>query len=79
MVAHRFSMPAADEVLPNSRNHGLKPSEDPFVIIFKCFKACKHIYSSSIKLTNLGYIRREQSRYEPNRKKVGHQIMILLV
>jgi hypothetical protein len=27
---HMFSIPAAEDVLPNRRNQGLKPSEDSF-------------------------------------------------
>lgn len=34
--AHMFKRPAAEEVLPRSRNHGLKPSEEPLFIIRRC-------------------------------------------
>ena len=32
-----FNPPAAEDVAPKSRNHGLKPSEEPLFIIFKCW------------------------------------------
>lgn len=31
-----LNIPAAEEVLPNNRNHGLNPSEDFLLIIRKC-------------------------------------------
>jgi hypothetical protein len=31
-----FSIPAADDVLPNSKNQGLKPSEDFLLNIRRC-------------------------------------------
>jgi len=33
---HMFNMPAAEDVLPNNKNQGLKPSEDFFKYIRKC-------------------------------------------
>ena len=33
---YMFSIPAAEDVLPNNRNHGLKPSEDFFKYILRC-------------------------------------------
>ena len=39
-----FSMPAADDVLPSSKNHGLKPSEDFLLKIRKCCKPPKLQY-----------------------------------
>ena len=33
---YMFSIPAAEDVLPNNKNHGLKPSEDFFKYILRC-------------------------------------------
>ena len=35
-----LSIPDAEEVLPSRRNHGLKPSEDPALMIRRCCRYC---------------------------------------
>ena len=38
--AYIFSMAEAEDVLPSKRNHGLKPSEDPALMMRRCFMLC---------------------------------------
>ena len=35
--AHMFNIADAEDVLPSSRNHGLKPSDDFAEIILQCY------------------------------------------
>lgn len=39
-MTHMLSIPDAEEVLPSRRNHGLKPSDEPALIMRKCYKEC---------------------------------------
>ena len=41
-----FSMAEADDVLPKSRNHGLKPSEDLAEMIRQCCKILSSVLPS---------------------------------
>ena len=52
---HMFNAADADEILPSSRNQGLKPSDDLAYIIRKCYKGI----SSHIVLRDVASIPEE--------------------
>ena len=47
-----FSMAEADDVLPKSRNHGLKPSEDLAEMIRQCCKNTSSILPSFLECSD---------------------------
>jgi hypothetical protein len=77
-----FSIPAAPDVLPSNKNHGLKPSEEPMRMIRKCYlfhKSDMFIISSCSRycsnyLRGIGY---DETQDETRGKCVNNPVMIL--
>lgn len=78
-----FSIPAADDVLPNSKNHGLKPSDDFLLNIRRCCSiGCQLLVTRNEILyldTHLREIGDDETEAKKGRKHGGEPVMLLKI
>lgn len=80
-----FNIPAADDVLPSNKNHGLNPSDDPLLMMRKCYPFKYHRnhvsrrYHSENKEAHLRSIRDEEAADETHCQEVFEYVIVLYV
>ena len=53
--AHIFSIPDAEDKLPNNKNHGLKPSDEFASIILRCY-TCLSVRPEPNRMLGVGVL-----------------------
>lgn len=71
-----LSIPDAEEVLPRRRNHGLKPSDEPALMMRRCYGECQCVRRLR-SATDLGEVRDREPDTEEGGEHVGGVVVVL--